>query len=181
MGDCSLINKAVFLDRDGVINRAFIRDNFPFPPSSIDELEILPYVKESLRLLKENGFLLIIVTNQPDVGRGKQKKENVNEINRYLIEQLPLDDIFVCWHGRDNECDCRKPKPGMLHRASEKYGIDFKKSFLIGDRWRDINVGYAVGCKTIFIDYKYAETLDNQPDFATKSIKDATEWILRNL
>ena len=111
MGDCSLINKAVFLDRDGVINRAFIRDNFPFPPSSIDELEILPYVKESLRLLKENGFLLIIVTNQPDVGRGKQKKENVNEINRYLIEQLPLDDIFVCWHGNDNECDCRNPSP----------------------------------------------------------------------
>ena len=116
MGDCSLKNKAVFFDRDGVINRALIRDDLPFPPLSIDELEILPDVKESLRLLKENGFLLIIVTNQPDVSRGKQKKDNVNGINRYLLKQLPLDDIFVCWHGNDNECDCRKPKPGMLIR-----------------------------------------------------------------
>ena len=172
--------KSVFLDRDGVINRALIRDGHPFPPPSPNELEILPDVHVALNLLKEREFLLIIVTNQPDVARGKQKRESVEEMHSFLKNQLPLDDIFVCWHGQDGECDCRKPLPGMLLQASEKYGIDFGKSFMIGDRWRDVNVGYTAGCKTIFIDYQYDEPLHSQPDYITISIKDAAEWVLQN-
>ena len=170
--------KAVFLDRDGVINRALIRDGRPFPPPSPNELEILPDVPVALNLLKERGFLLIIVTNQPDVARGKQKRESVEEMHSFLKNLLPLDDIFVCWHGQDGECECRKPLPGMLTQAAEKYGIDFQQSYLIGDRWKDIEAGKTAGCKTIFLDYHYNELLRSQPDFTATSTRKASEWIV---
>ena len=170
--------KAVFLDRDGVINRALIHDGLPYPPNSLDELEILPGVFESLRILKESGFLLIVVTNQPDVGRGKQKKQIVEKMHEFLLNQLPLDVIYVCWHGQDGECDCRKPLPGLLYQAEKDWHIDLKKSFMIGDRWRDIDTGFAAGCKTVFIDYQYNESLKYQPDYTAKSIIDASGQII---
>ena len=172
--------KAVFLDRDGVINRALIRNGLPYPPNSLDELEILPGVPESLRILKESGFLLIVVTNQPDVGRGIQKKQTVEKMHAVLLDQLPLDVIYVCWHGQDGECDCRKPLPGLLYQAEQDWHIDLKKSFIIGDRWRDIGAGNAAGCKTIFIDYKYEESLKFQPDYKATSICDASEHVIQN-
>jgi D-glycero-D-manno-heptose 1,7-bisphosphate phosphatase len=178
MGVRLLSAKAVFLDRDGVINRAVVRNRKPYPPKTLQDLEILPDVLEALNLLKESGFLLIVVTNQPDVGRGTKKQETVEEMHTYLVNKLPLDDIFVCWHGQDGECDCRKPLPGMLLQASNKYGIDFGKSFMIGDRWRDVNVGYTAGCQTIFIDHGYNETLRQAPNYQTNSILTATTWIL---
>ena len=181
MGIGSLNNKAVFLDRDGVINRVVVRDKKPYPPDSVQELEILPDVPEALHLLKENGFLLIVVTNQPDVGRGTQKRETVEKIHSFLKNQLPLDDIYVCWHGQDGECDCRKPLPGMLFQAAEKYGIDLSQSFLVGDRWKDIEAGKLGGCKTVFIDCGYNEILRNEPDFQTNSIRTTIQWILNTL
>ena len=180
MGIRSLINKAVFLDRDGVLNRAIVRDGKPYPPSNLSELEILPGTKEALIKLKLERFLLIVVTNQPDVSRGKQKREKVEEMHTFLKRNLPLNDIFVCWHGLDGECECRKPMPGLLFQASKKWQIDLKKSLIIGDRWRDIDSGYAAGCKTIFIDYKYDEELNIQPDYIATSIQDATEWVIEN-
>ena len=178
MGVRLLSAKAVFLDRDGVINRAVVRNRKPYPPNTLQDLEILPDVPEALNLLKESGFLLIVVTNQPDVGRGIQKKETVEEMHLFLKKILPLDDIFVCWHGQDGECDCRKPLPGMLLQASEKYGIDFGKSFMVGDRWKDIEAGKTAGCKTIFLDYHYNELLRSQPDFTATSTRKASEWIV---
>ena len=179
MGVRLLSAKAVFLDRDGVINRAVVRNRKPYPPNTLQDLEILPDVPEALNLLKESGFLLIVVTNQPDVGRGIQKKETVEEMHLFLKNQLPLDVIYVCWHGLDGKCECRKPLPGLLIQASEKWQIDLEKSFMIGDRWRDVDSGHAAGCKTIFIDYQYNECLNYQPDYTTTSIRDASEWIIR--
>jgi histidinol-phosphate phosphatase family domain/HAD-superfamily hydrolase, subfamily IIIA len=180
MGVNTLTNKAVFLDRDGVINRSFVKDGKPFPPNSLDVLEILPNVHESLLFLKKKGFLLIVLTNQPDVGRGKQKREIVKKMNNYLLDQLPLDGIYVCWHGKDGECNCRKPLPGLLFQAAKDWRIDIKKSYLIGDRWRDIDMGYAAGCKTIFIDYQYDERLNYNPNYKTYSIRQAVSWIVKN-
>jgi D-glycero-D-manno-heptose 1,7-bisphosphate phosphatase len=179
MGIRPLNNKAVFLDRDGVINRALVRDGHPYPPSSLDTLEIQPDVTKALNLLEDSEFLLIVVTNQPDVGRGTQKRETVEKMHTYLLNQLPLDDIYVCWHGQDGECDCRKPLPGMLFQAAQDWQINIEKSFMIGDRWRDVDIGYAAGCKTIFIDYQYDESLNYQPDYTATSIRDASEWIIR--
>src|ERR1017187_1809436 len=146
--------RAVFLDRDGVINRAIVRDGKPYPPASLDELEILPGVPEALGLLKAAGFALIVVTNQPDVARGVQRREVVEAINATLGAQLPIDEFRVCYHDDRDQCPCRKPQPGLLTRAP-LYALD--RSILVGDRWRDIEAGQRAGVQaTILIDYGYS-------------------------
>jgi len=173
-----LKNKAVFLDRDGVLNRAIVRDGKPYPPASLAEFEILPGTKEALDKLKAAGYLLIVVTNQPDVGRGTQQKSIVEEMHEVLRTILPLDEIYVCYHGYDGECECRKPQPGMLLAAAREFKIDLKKSFMIGDRWRDINAGHEAGCIKIFIDHGYKEKLRNIPNRKTEDLLKATKWIM---
>ena len=171
------MNKAVFLDRDGVINKVFIKDGLPTSPNSLDELEILKGVKESISRLKKLGFVCLIVTNQPNVSRKKTSKNNVIDINNFLKKKIKFDDIFVCYHDDKDNCNCRKPKPGLLLRASQKWNVDFKKSFMVGDRWRDIQAGENIGCKTIFLDYKYKDKKPKNPDFVTDTLLSATNII----
>ena len=168
------MKKAVFLDRDGVIKEAIVKNGLPTPPSLLDELKILPGVKESILKLKKLNFVCIIVTNQPDVSRGKINKNTVIKINNFLKKKIELDDIFVCYHDDQDNCNCRKPKPGLLLQARKKWNVDFKKSFIIGDRWRDIHAGKKVGCKTIFLDYKYKDIKPKNPDFVTDTLLNAT-------
>jgi D-glycero-D-manno-heptose 1,7-bisphosphate phosphatase len=172
--------RAVFLDRDGVINRALERDAKPFPPRNLSEFEILPEVPAALKKLKAAGFLLVVATNQPDVGRGTLKQEIVEQIHAHMISQLPIDRVEVCFHSGKipNECDCRKPKPGMLLRAARELNIDLQQSWMVGDRWRDVDCGHNTGCKTIFIDYGYAEELKQRPDFTVKNLAEAADIIL---
>jgi D-sedoheptulose 7-phosphate isomerase len=172
---------AVFLDRDGVINRAFVRDGKPYPPPTPQDLEILPGVLEALRELKSHGYKLLVVTNQPDVGRGKLSREALDEMHRSLCAQLPLDDILVCCHTDQDNCDCRKPLPGMLLEAARKHNVDLASSFMVGDRWRDIEAGYNAGCKTILIDYGYSEKPPgHDPDLRVGSLREAADWIIRS-
>jgi D-glycero-D-manno-heptose 1,7-bisphosphate phosphatase len=177
------LSLAVFLDRDGVINRALERDGLPYPPASLKEFEILPAVPAACAKLKQAGFLLVVVTNQPDVGRGTLKKEIVEAIHTEMCQQLPIDRVEVCYHpGRGaSECDCRKPKPGMLLRAAKELGIDLTRSWMVGDRWRDIDCGHAAGCRTIFINRGYAEELRQQPHFSAGNLAQAADIILREL
>jgi D-sedoheptulose 7-phosphate isomerase len=173
--------RAVFLDRDGVINRAFVREGKPFPPPTPQELEILPDVPKALQDLKSHGYELLVVTNQPDVGRGKQSREALDAIHQALSARLPLDDILVCCHTDQDKCDCRKPMPGMLLEAARKHNIDLGASFMVGDRWRDIEAGYNAGCRTILIDYGYAERPpDRMPDLRVGSLREAADWIIRS-
>ncbi len=173
--------RAVFLDRDGVINRAFVREGKPFPPPTPQELEILPDVPEALEELKSHGYELLVVTNQPDVGRGKQSREALDAMHKALSARLPLDDILVCCHTEQDKCDCRKPLPGMLLEAARKHSIDLAQSFMVGDRWRDIEAGYNAGCKTILIDYGYSERPpDRMPDLRVGSLREAADWIIRS-
>ena len=171
---------AVYLDRDGVINRVLERAGLPYPPTSMGEFEILPDVPVACAKLKQAGFLLVVVTNQPDVGRGTLQKEIVEAIHAGMCRQLPIDRVEVCYHpGQDaSECDCRKPKPGMLLRAAKALGIDLAQSWMVGDRWRDIDCGHAAGCRTIFIDRGYTEALKQQPNFRAKNLLEAAEIIL---
>ena len=164
------MRRAIFLDRDGVINKIFIKNGLPFSPSSFDQLEILPGVKESILRLKKLNFVCLVVTNQPDVSRKKIEKKTVIKMNNYLIDEIKLDDIFVCYHDDHDNCKCRKPKPGLLLEARMKWDIDFKKSYMIGDRWKDVEAGRRVGCKTIFIDYNYKETKPKNSTFTTNSL-----------
>jgi D-glycero-D-manno-heptose 1,7-bisphosphate phosphatase len=168
------------LDRDGVINRALVRGGKPYPPSSLAEVEILPGVAEACARLKAAGFLLVVATNQPDVGRGTIRQEIIEAIHAHLRRELPLDRIEVCYHpGRgESECDCRKPRPGMLRRAARELNIDLASSFMVGDRWRDIDCGHAAGCTTMLIDYDYDEALRQPPDHRVKSLFEAADIIL---
>jgi len=172
--------RAVFLDRDGVINQAILRDGKPYPPSGVDELKIVAGAGESLHDLKQAGFLLIVVTNQPDIARGVQSRAAVDAIHQALGKALPLDDFLVCAHDDSDQCDCRKPRPGLLLRAAEQHGIDLPRSFMIGDRWRDVEAGASAGCTTVWIDYGYREKRPAaQPSVTVDSIRAATDWILR--
>lgn len=172
--------RAVFLDRDGVINRAIIRGGLPFAASNLSDFEIFPEVPEACRQLKAAGFLLIVATNQPDVGRGTMKKGTVEALHGEMCRKLPIDRVEVCYHpghGASN-CDCRKPKPGLLLNAARELDIDLTRSWMVGDRWRDIDCGHAAGCRTIFINRGYAEPLKQMPDFRARDLAHAAEIIL---
>ncbi len=172
--------RAVFLDRDGVINRAVVRDGKPFPPGDAAEFELIGGVEEACRKLDEAGFLLVIVTNQPDVGRGTQKREIVEDIHRRILERLPINRIEVSYASGETFSRRRKPAPGMIYDAAEKLGIDVSRSFMVGDRWRDIDAGRAAGCgSSILIDYGYDESLNCEPDFRVGSLAEAADLILR--
>ena len=171
--------RGVFLDRDGVLNEVSLRDGRPHPPGSLAELRLISGVAECLADLKRHGFLLIVVTNQPDVARGTQTAAAVEEMHGFLTSRLPLDHVSTCYHDDASRCDCRKPKPGLVLQAAAEHGIDVKESYLIGDRWRDIEAGHRARCKTVFIDYGYAEKRPAAPaTFETTSLRGAVDWIL---
>lgn len=172
------MNKAIFLDRDGVINQVNIVDGKPYPPKDMSELILLPKVNEALQLLKDAGYLLIVITNQPDVVRGKTKIERVESINQFLKDSLPIDDIFTCYHDDIEDCNCRKPKPGNILKAADQYNINVSSSYMIGDRWRDVEAGVSAGCKTFFIDYCYQEKQPESYGYKVKSLYEATKIIL---
>ncbi|MFS8115068.1 HAD family hydrolase [Rhizobium jaguaris] len=173
--------KAVFLDRDGVINRAIVREGKPYPPATVEETEILPDVAEALKRLKEHGYLLIVVTNQPDVARGTTSRETVEAINAYLSASLPIDEFRTCYHDSGDGCDCRKPRPGSLLAAAALHGIDMSRSFMVGDRWRDVEAGQNAGCKTIFMDYGYSEKQPEAVNRRVSSLGEAADYILEEV
>jgi D-glycero-D-manno-heptose 1,7-bisphosphate phosphatase len=172
--------RAVFLDRDGVINRAIVRQGKPYAPASLEALEILPGVREALERLRNAGFLNIVVTNQPDVGAGKLPREVVARMHERLLGELPLDAIKVCCHVEADRCACRKPQPGMLIEAAGEFDVNLEASFLVGDRWRDVAAGQRVGCKCFFVDYGYSEKVPDKPYVAVNSLAQAATLILQS-
>lgn len=173
------MRRAVFLDRDGVLNEAIVRDGKPYPPGMPEEVVIPGGTLESLQRLRAAGFLLIVVTNQPDVARGTRTREDVEAINRVLEERLPLDEIRVCFHDDADRCECRKPKPGLLAGAAREQGIDLAASYMIGDRAKDVEAGRRAGTRTIFLDRGYREALPAHVDKRAVSLAEATDWILQ--
>jgi D-glycero-D-manno-heptose 1,7-bisphosphate phosphatase len=171
------MTRAVFLDRDGVLNQAIVSDGKPYPPRNLDELVIFADAREALLALRSDGYRLVVVTNQPDIARGTVTREHVARMNQYLRDRLPLDAIEVCEHDDADECACRKPKPGLLTRAAERDGIELAASFMVGDRWRDIEAGRRAGCRTLLIGDGYQEGLQSQPDVRVGSLSDAAAWI----
>jgi D-glycero-D-manno-heptose 1,7-bisphosphate phosphatase len=171
--------KAVFLDRDGVLNLPVVRDGKPYPPASVERLEIYPDAAAALARLKQAGFLLIVVTNQPDVARGTQTRAAVDAIHAAIASRLPVDEFVVCTHDDRDACDCRKPRPGMVVRAARDHGIDLARSFLVGDRWRDIECGAAAGVRSVLIDRGYRERASSTPPgYVADSLSTAADWIL---
>lgn len=166
------------MDRDGVINRAVVRAGKPYPPANLAEMEILPGVPQALAALCKAGYMLIVVTNQPDVARGTMSKAVVEEMNSYLASCLPIDEFRTCYHDSGDCCNCRKPNPGALLDAAAVHRIDLKGSFMVGDRWRDVEAGERAGCRTIFIHYGYAEKQPERFDYRADSLPEAALIIL---
>lgn len=172
------MKRAIFLDRDGVLNQAVIKNGKPYPPASVQELIIPEGVQKALSALKLSGFLLIGATNQPDVARGTTDKATVEAINAALMAALPLDDIRICYHDDKDHCECRKPYPGLLVDAAAELGIDLHQSYMIGDRWKDIEAGQRAGCRTIWLNQGYDEKKPDEPDFIAHNMSEAANWIL---
>jgi D-glycero-D-manno-heptose 1,7-bisphosphate phosphatase len=173
-----VVRAAVFLDRDGVLNHAFVRDGKSYPPDSLGDFRLIEGVAEACRALRVAGFLLFVVTNQPDVAAGKQKRSVVEQMHQHLMDMLPIDEIFTCFHEDSDQCVCRKPKPGMLLAAAEKHSVDLSASFMVGDRWRDIDAGLAAGCRGFFIDYGYKEQKPTGQTATVGDLREASERIL---
>jgi D-glycero-D-manno-heptose 1,7-bisphosphate phosphatase len=171
---------AVFLDRDGTLNAAVVRDGRPYPPTSANEFVLLPGVADGCARLKAAGYFLVVATNQPDVGRGTQTRAAVEAIHSKLLELLPIDRVEVNYDsGRENPpSQFRKPAPGMLLRAAQELGLDLSRSWMVGDRWRDIDCGNNAGCQTVFIDAGYKEELLRLPDFTVRCFTEAVDIIL---
>ena len=169
---------AVFLDRDGVLNRSRARDGRRVPPASLSELELLDQVPQACRALHEAGFLLVMVTNQPDVARGTQRRDTVEAINAFLSGLLSLDDVRVCYHDDSDRCACRKPAPGLLTDAAAEWGIELSQSFMVGDRHRDIEAGRRAGCRTFLIDDDPGQSRPCVPDRSVRSLAEAAMLIL---
>ena len=172
------MNQAVFLDRDGVINLAAISNGRPYPPATIAEFELLPGVVQATQSLSQAGYKLIVVTNQPDVAAGVQKQETVENMHQLMRQDLPIHGVKVCYHQDSNDCHCRKPKPGMLLDASAEWLLDLQNSYIVGDRWRDIEAGKAAGCRTILVESHYDERQAEHPDAVVTSLLEASELIL---
>ena len=168
--------RAVFLDRDGVLNKSVVRQGKPFPPADLAAFEIYPDAAEACRRLKAEGLLLVVATNQPDVGRGHQSQDLVEAMHRELQAALPLDRIEVCFDATAS--GYHKPAPGMLIRAADELGIELRESYMVGDRWRDVDCGRAAGCTTVFIDRGYDEQLRNPADHTVHGLLEAAEWIV---
>jgi len=169
----------VCLDRDGVLNKTYVRGGKPYSPDTIEEMIIFPDAAEALERLRQHGFRLIMATNQPDIARGRLTRAQVEAMNEYLASKVALDAIEVCTHDDSDHCDCRKPKPGLLVRAAKREGIDLSQSFMVGDRYRDIEAGHGAGCRTILMGDGYGETFKVQPDVIVRALTEAADWILK--
>lgn len=169
---------AVFLDRDGVLNRVLIRDGLPFGPMTLAEFVLVDGAAADVRRLKDAGYTVIVATNQPELARGRLAPAALDAMHAKLRAEVPVDAIYVCPHSDEDRCACRKPLPGLLLSAAREHGIDLARSFMVGDRWRDVEAGKAAGCRTVLVDLRYREELKSPPDHVVASLGDAVRKIL---
>jgi D-glycero-D-manno-heptose 1,7-bisphosphate phosphatase len=168
---------AVFLDRDGVINKTFLQDGVSHPPDHLDDFEFLPGVREAARRLAAAAWPLVVVTNQPDVARGVQTRERVEAMNLQLRNHLPVLDVLTCYHDSGDHCACRKPRPGMLLEAARRWQLDLGRSVMVGDRWSDVVAGQAAGCTAVLVVTPYSARERCQPDHCVNDLPEAAAWI----
>lgn len=169
----AVVRRAVFLDRDGVLNESIRVDGIPVPPRTVNEFCLIDGVVDAVDQLRAAGFVLIVVTNQPDVARGRQTVAVIEAMHEKLRSELTIDDIVTCFHDDVDACECRKPKPGMLTNAIHRYGIDPSRSFMVGDRWRDITAGRLAGCTTVLVGPDWETPMPDTPDLRARDLREA--------
>ncbi len=167
--------KAVFFDRDGVLNHLVKRDGSYYSPQRSQDFRIADDAKDVIKHVHEMGYLAIVISNQPDISRGKLKQFELDKMSDILFEELSIDDIFYCTHADNNDTGCRKPAPGLFFSAQKKYNIDFKKSFMIGDTWKDVEAAKKVGISMILLNKDYNQELENV--FRLKSLSEIVSFL----
>ncbi len=170
------MKRAVFLDRDGVINRVRVEGGKPLSPRRFEDFQFLPGIEIFAQQLKEAGFLRVVVTNQPDLVRGRLEKSELEKMHRLVRRRLGVEAIYACFHDDGDNCDCRKPKPGLLIKAAREWEIDLPQSFFLGDTWRDMEAGKGAGCATILLDAPYNR--EARGDYRVDGLPRALEIIL---
>jgi len=175
------LKSAVFLDRDGVVCMPIIRNGKPYPPSSTKELKIIQGLEEAAHSFYKANLEVVIITNQPDIGNGHTTFAEVNKINEKIMNKTGIEHFYICPHIESDSCLCRKPKAGLLIKSAFELGISLQKSYLIGDRWKDIEAGQKVGCDTYFIDYSYSEKKPTPPYTKVTSVLEASRIILNKI
>lgn len=169
-------SKAVFLDRDGIINATIVEGNGCLrSPRNIKEFSLIDGVAEFLTELKSLGYLTIVVTNQPDIARGKLSKQDFDAMEDMVL-QLPVDWVYCCPHD-DNQCTCRKPSPNLLFIAAKKHNLDLSQCFMFGDSWKDMIAGKAAGCKTLLLYKSYNWNDKKFADIVVVNFQDALDSI----
>jgi len=169
------MSRAIFLDRDGVVNRVILKNGKPFSPRTVEEFALSEGIADFIVESRKAGFLNIIFTNQPDIARGLMDSKTLQAMHDFVRNNLVVDDIFICTHDNADDCLCRKPKPGMLTDAAGKWKIDLGGSFVIGDQWKDMDAGKIAGCTTILLDCPYNKNVGC--DFRVKNLRSALEII----
>jgi D-glycero-D-manno-heptose 1,7-bisphosphate phosphatase len=173
-----MVTRAVFADRDGVLCANMMRDGRPVAPTRLEDFRLLPGVEDAVRALKSAGYLVIVVTNQPDVATGRTPRATVEAMHDVIRSTLGVDDIKACFHTNADGCACRKPKPGMILEAAAERAIDLPASYVIGDRWSDVVAGQTAGCSTIFVDYGHEPDTLGKADRVVGSFAEAARVIL---
>jgi D-glycero-D-manno-heptose 1,7-bisphosphate phosphatase len=173
-----MVTRAVFADRDGVLCANMMRDGRPVAPTRLEDFRLLPGVEDAVRALKSAGYLVIVVTNQPDVATGRTSRATVEAMHDVIRSTLEVDDIKACFHTNADGCACRKPKPGMILEAAAERAIDLPASYVIGDRWSDVVAGQTAGCSTIFVDYGHEPDTPGKADRVVGSFAEAARVIL---
>lgn len=174
----TVLQKAVFLDRDGVLNKTKALNGKPYAPKFFNDFFLYECAAEQLYRLKERNFKLIVVTNQPDVGNGITESSEVDKMHKFITDNLPIDLIKTCFHSQTFGCSCRKPSPGMFFQAARELRVSALESFMIGDRYSDIKAGNSFGCRSILIDRYYLEDAIASPWRVSKSLTESVTAIL---
>ena len=175
------MRRAVFLDRDGVLNQTVLRDRRAVSPRALGEFHVLPGAREAVEALQQAGLLVVVVTNQPDVARGTLARVELERMHARLLRRVPIDAIYTCPHDDRDACACRKPKPGLLEQASRAWNVTLAESFLVGDSWKDVAAGKAAGCTTILVAPAAALPCEVEPDFVARDLPAAAALILEQL
>ncbi len=169
--------KAIFLDRDGVLNKCININRKCFAPINFKSFKLYPYVRSSIRKLKEKKYLIIVITNQPDINKKRINWAEIKKMNNLLFD-IGIDDIYICPHNQKSNCLCRKPKLGLITKIKKKYKINFQKSYLVGDRISDMQLAEKIKCKPLFINRYYLENKNYNAKKSFYSLKGAVNYIL---
>jgi D-glycero-D-manno-heptose 1,7-bisphosphate phosphatase len=172
------LRAGVFLDRDGVINKTFVKGGVSHPPADVNEFEFLPGVIAATRDLADAGWPMVVVTNQPDVARGLQTRERVDQMNRHVLDRLPVLEVLTCCHDNADDCHCRKPRPGLLLEAAKRWHFELERSVMIGDRWSDVVAGQAAGCTSVLVATPWSGQERCRPDHCVHDLAEAAAWLL---